>query len=149
MQIVCKEDVNNADIMIIVLDIDQERMLKQMPRGRPNKITRDKELQEKIDKYFKDCDIKNEPYTITGLCIALDICRDTLCEYAKKEEFSDTIKKAKLRVENYLEKHLITDGGTGIIFNLKNNFGWKDKQENINVDTSYEEYIKRVEGNEY
>lgn len=121
-----------------------------MPRGRPNKITRDKELQEKIDKYFKDCDIKNEPYTITGLCIALDICRDTLCEYAKKEEFSDTIKKAKLRVENYLEKHLITDNGTtGIIFNLKNNFGWKDKQENINVDTSYEEYIKRVEGNEY
>ena len=44
-----------------------------MPRGRPNKITGDKELQEKIDKYFKECDIKNEPYTITGLCIALDI----------------------------------------------------------------------------
>ena len=68
----------------------------------------------------------------------------------KKEEFSDTIKKAKLKVENYLEKHLITDSSTtGIIFNLKNNFGWKDKQENINVDTSYEEYLKRVEGDEY
>ena len=75
-----------------------------MPGGRPNKITEKKELQEKIDKYFKECDNKSEPYTITGLCIALDICRDTLCEYAKKEEFSDTIKKAKLRVENYLEK---------------------------------------------
>lgn len=121
-----------------------------MPRGRPNKITKKEELQEKIDNYFKECNYKGEPYTITGLCIALDICRDTLCEYAKKEEFSDTIKKAKLRVENYLEKHLITDNGTtGIIFNLKNNFGWKDKQENINVDTSYEDYIKRVEGNEY
>nr|DAP29522.1 MAG TPA: DNA packaging protein gp3 [Caudoviricetes sp.] len=121
-----------------------------MPRGRPHKISKKEELQNKIDIYFKECDMKNEPYTITGLCIALDICRDTLCEYAKKEEFSDTIKKAKLRVENYLEKHLITDNGTtGIIFNLKNNFGWKDKQENINVDTSYEEYIKRVEGNEY
>ena len=45
MQIVCKEDVNNADIMSIVLDIDQERIWKQMPRGRPNKITRDKELE--------------------------------------------------------------------------------------------------------
>lgn len=120
-----------------------------MSRGRPYKISKKEELQNKIDIYFKECDMKSEPYTITGLCIALDICRDTLCEYAKKEEFSDTIKKAKLRVENYLEKHLITDGGTGIIFNLKNNFGWKDKQENINVDTSYEEYIKRVEGNEY
>jgi len=150
MQTVWKENVNNAGTMIIVLDIDPERMWKQMPGGRPNKITEKKELQEKIDKYFKECDNKSEPYTITGLCIALDICRDTLCEYAKKEEFSDTIKKAKLRVENYLEKHLITDSGTtGIIFNLKNNFGWKDKQENINVDTSYEDYIKRVEGNEY
>ena len=55
---------------------------------------------------------------------------DTLLEYAKDKQFSDTIKKAKLRVENYLEKHLITDSTTtGIIFNLKNNFGWSDKQQ--------------------
>lgn len=101
-----------------------------MPRGRPKKISEVDELNNKIKKYFVECDNKKEPYTITGLCLALDICRDTLCEYAKNEEFSDTIKKAKLRVENYLEKHLITDTGTtGIIFNLKNNFGWKDKQE--------------------
>lgn len=119
-------------------------------KGRPKKYKDVEVMKEKIDEYFKECEQKQEPYTITGLCIALDICRDTLCEYAKKEEFSDTIKKAKLRVENYLEKHLITDNGTtGIIFNLKNNFGWKDKQENINIDTSYEDYIKRVEGNEY
>ena len=33
-------------------------------------------------------------------------------------------------MENYLEKHLITDtSATGIIFNLKNNFGWTDKQQ--------------------
>lgn len=119
-------------------------------KGRPKKYKDVEVMKEKIDEYFKECEQKQEPYTITGLCIALDICRDTLCEYAKKEEFSDTIKKAKLRVENYLEKHLITDNGTtGIIFNLKNNFGWRDKQENINIDTSYEDYIKRVEGNEY
>ena len=48
MQIVCKEDAMSASIMTIVLDIDQERMWKQMPRGRPNKITGEKELQEKI-----------------------------------------------------------------------------------------------------
>ena len=87
-------------------------------------------MQQKIDKYFNECDKKNEPYTVTGLCLALDICRDTLSEYVKDKKFSDTIKKAKLKVENYLEKHLITDSSTtGIIFNLKNNFGWKDKQE--------------------
>lgn len=119
-------------------------------KGRPKKYNDVETMEEKISKYFKECELKQEPYTITGLCLALNICRDTLSEYMKNEEFSDTIKKAKLKVENYLEKHLITDSSTtGIIFNLKNNFGWKDKQENINIDTSYENYIKRVEGNEY
>ena len=118
--------------------------------GRPRKYTEVEIMQEKIDKYFKECKENNEPYTITGLCIALDICRDTLSEYMKNKEFSDTIKKAKLKVENYLERHLITDSSTtGIIFNLKNNFGWKDKQENINIETNYEDYLKKVEGNEY
>ena len=63
--------------------------------------------------------------------------------------FFDIIKKAKLRVEEYLEKRLIKDSScTGIIFNLKNNYGWKDKQENINVGVTYEDYIKRVEDEE-
>lgn len=98
--------------------------------GRPKKYTEVEIMQQKINNYFEECNKDNEPYTVTGLCLALDICRDTLAEYAKNEEFSDTIKKAKLKVENYLEKHLITDSSTtGIIFNLKNNFGWKDKQE--------------------
>lgn len=101
-----------------------------MPRGRPKAYTEAEIMKQKIDKYFQECEQKNEPYTITGLCIALDICRDTLSEYMKNDEFSDTIKKAKLKVENYLEKHLITDSSTtGIIFNLKNNFGWSDKQQ--------------------
>lgn len=101
-----------------------------MKAGRPKKYTEVEIMQQKIEMYFKECEKKNEPYTVTGLCLALDICRDTLAEYAKNSEFSDTIKKAKLKVENYLEKHLITDNSTtGIIFNLKNNFGWTDKQQ--------------------
>ncbi len=115
-------------------------------KGRPKKYTEVEIMQQKIDKYFFECKQNNEPYTITGLCIALDVCRDTLNEYMKNGDFSDTIKKAKLKVENYLEKHLICySSTTGIIFNLKNNFGWKDKQENINVETNYEDYLKRVE----
>ena len=98
--------------------------------GRPKKYTELEKMQQKINKYFEDCNKNNEPYTVTGLCLALDICRDTLLEYSKDEKFSDTIKKAKLKVENYLERHLITDSSTtGIIFNLKNNFGWTDKQQ--------------------
>lgn len=99
-------------------------------RGRPPKYKTREELQRRIDEYFKECNQKQEPYTITGLCIALDICRDTLSEYLKNDDFSDTIKKAKIKVENYLEKRLINDSSTtGIIFNLKNNFNWSDKQQ--------------------
>ena len=55
--------------------------------------------------------------------------RQDLINYSKDKEFFDTIKKAKLKIENYLEEHLVTDNSvTGIIFNLKNNYGWKDKQ---------------------
>lgn len=117
-----------------------------MKAGRPKKYTEVEIMQQKIEMYFEECEKKNEPYTVTGLCLALDITRETLREYVKDEQFSDTIKKAKLKVENYLEKHLITDSSTtGIIFNLKNNFGWTDKQENLNIETNYEEYLKRVE----
>lgn len=117
--------------------------------GRPPKYTEAEEMQKKIDKYFEDCKLNNKPYTITGLGLALDMSRQDLINYSKKEKFFDTIKKAKMRVENYLEERLINDSSaTGIIFNLKNNYGWKDKQENVNVGVSYEDYIKRVEDEE-
>ena len=51
---------------------------KMSKAGRPKKYTEVEIMQQKIDEYFKECEIKHEPYTITGLCLALDICRDTL-----------------------------------------------------------------------
>lgn len=124
-------------------------MNKKHAGGRPPKYTEAEEMQKKIDKYFIECDLNKKPYTITGLGLALDMSRQDLINYSKKEKFFDTIKKAKMRVENYLEERLINDSSaTGIIFNLKNNYGWKDKQENVNVGVSYEDYIKRVEDEE-
>lgn len=117
-----------------------------MPAGRPKKYNKKEEIEEKIEKYFNECDEKGKPYTVTGLGLALNMSRQDLINYSKDEEFFDTIKKAKLKIENYLEEHLLTDTSvTGIIFNLKNNYNWKDKQENVNIETNYEEYLKRVE----
>lgn len=99
-------------------------------KGRPKKYTKVEKMQQKIDKYFEKCDKKGEPYTITGLALALDLDRKSINNYAKDSEFFPTIKKAKLRVENCLEKYLIMgSSATGTIFNLKNNFGWSDKQQ--------------------
>ena len=77
--------------------------------GRPLKYETVEELDEAINKYFAERDMLDEPYTITGLALALDVDRRTLTNYSNKEEFFSTIKRAKLKVENYLEKRLIKD----------------------------------------
>lgn len=70
-----------------------------------------------------------ETPTVCGLAEHLGMTRQTLNEYGKTEKFSDTTKKAKARVERYLEEGLDGKDVTGRIFNLKNNFGWVDKTE--------------------
>jgi len=68
--------------------------------------------------------------SILWLCEYLDIHRSTLIEYEELNEFSNTIKKAKQIIEKYNAEQLYRkEQVTGIIFNLKNNFDWKDKSE--------------------
>lgn len=78
---------------------------------------------------------ENTPWTITGLCLHLKITKETFNEYSKILQFSESIKMAKLIVENYAENRLFNSPNvTGIIFNLKNNFGWVDKTEAKNTN---------------
>lgn len=130
-----------------------------MPAGRPLKFQSVEELQAKIEEYFESCwergerEIKDKkdkviavekwsrqikPYTITGLALHLDTSRQTLLEYEGEVEgrdnkdpaFADTIKRAKEKVHAYVEEYLFQGKNqTGAIFNLKNNFDWKDKTE--------------------
>ena len=110
--------------------------IKKHPGGRPLKCKSPAELQQKIDNYFNDCEKNNKHLTVTGLALALDFTsRYMLIEYEGRDEFATAIKKAKLRVQNYLENKLFSNNAAGTIFNLKNNFGWQDKQE-INQTTT-------------
>lgn len=122
--------------------------------GRPPMYKSKEEIQGKIDKYFSDCEgevLKDEkgnpilnkyggviimgskPPTITGLALALGFAsRQALLNYQDREEFNDTIMRAKSRVEQYAEERLFDrDGSSGAQFSLKNNFkGWNaDKKE--------------------
>ena len=99
--------------------------------GRPLKYNSVKAMEKDIDKYFADCDKNGRPYTVSGLAYALGTNRQTLINYEEKEEFVDTIKRAKAKIELFNEELLYSkDAPTaGVIFNLKNNYGWKDKQE--------------------
>ena len=130
--------------------------------GRPKKFTDPDFMQDMINDYFAKCDLDREvielkngdirlikkPYTITGLCLHLELDRVTLLDYEQNPMFSNTIKQAKQRVENYIEEHSLRGdiNATTAIFNLKNNFGWKDKSEVETTDTTqsnYEAWLKK------
>ena len=97
--------------------------------GRPLKFKSVKELEEKIDSYFAD--EKNKPWTITDLAFWLDCDRRTLTNYENRDKFFPTIKRAKTKIEADIEKNALQGiyNPTFAIFNMKNNFGWQDKQE--------------------
>ena len=117
--------------------------------GRFKKFNSVEEMDTKINEYFQYCDeflytdrsgkIIKKPYTVSGLCVYLDICRETLNDYSKNPVFSDTIKKARLKIESFLEENSLNGSLNSAvsIFNLKNNFGWTDKtQVDNNVDAT-------------
>jgi len=133
---------------------------KRNKTGSPRKFESPDQMTKMIDQYFIDCDNntieeldkngvlkmvrKARPYTITGLCLALGITRQTLLDYEQledRQEFADVIKKARLRCENQLEEKIITNNSVGAMFLTKCNFGYIEKQEikqdqNIKIEIS-------------
>lgn len=117
------------------------------PVGRPLKYKTVKELQSAIDEYFAYCDnrmgsiyikdlgdniqiSKPAPYTMSGLARHLGMDRDSLINYAHRDNYSALVKAARDKVAEDVETRLMeTSNQSGAIFNLKNNFGWKDKTE--------------------
>lgn len=101
-----------------------------MAGGRPPKYTSVDELQSLVDGYFAECEIadpKRIP-TAAGIALHLGLSRQGMWEYGKKDQFSDTIKEAKQRVEAAWEEAMLKGGG-GAIFWMKNNAGYRDKHE--------------------
>lgn len=113
--------------------------------GRPKAFKSVEEVEEKINAYFNYCEEKEKPYTMSGLAYYLEVSRQTLVNYSYKDEYFDTIKKARDKVQMQLEENALSNKAnpTFTIFNLKNNFDWKDKiehssseVENINKNVS-------------
>lgn len=125
--------------------------------GRPKKYT-DKTFEEAVEQYFKSISgmrqarnglgqpILNDegepimvrvyavPPTISGLCLFLGIDRSTWQNYGDAEnepKKAKVVMAARARIEAYLEEQLLTREKSvqGIIFNLQNNYGWKNKTE--------------------
>lgn len=128
-----------------------------MGAGRPKKYTK-KSLQEAVDGYFSSIsrtvtardeqgelmyndagfEIKITQYirppSVGGLCLHLGIDRSTWQNYADTSlhpDLAGVVAQARMRMEAYLEEQLLTreKNVQGLIFNLQNNYGWREKRE--------------------
>jgi len=121
------------------------------PVGRPLKYKTAEEMQAGIDEYFELCQpkpmideegnvykdksgnpiIELNPPTITGLALHLGFeSRTSMYDYEQKSEFMYTLRRARMKCENWLERNGLSGNTppTMAIFALKN-YGWSDKQE--------------------
>jgi hypothetical protein len=124
----------------------EARQLKEENPGYKPKPT-DYEWVQETDWQGKLQFRQIRPYTITGLALALGTSRQTLVNYEGRGAFFDAIKEAKLRCENYVEEGLFKGDVPPApgIFNLKNNYEWKDEQHTTHdVDGTLADLLREV-----
>lgn len=88
------------------------------------------------------------PPTVEGLCVFLGIHRSTWADYCDREkypEFSDTTTYARGRMQGWREEQLITRKDVkGIVFDLQNNYGYRERQS-VEVSGGIEDFLKKQE----
>ena len=88
---------------------------------------------DKVEAYFVEVETKGKHATLAGLSYFLGFAdKQSFVEYENYgADFSLTVKRARLRMEADRHDRVISkDSFTpGLIFDLKNNHGWKDKTE--------------------
>jgi len=94
------------------------------------------QLMTAVVTYLGKCNDDKKTPTMTGLALSLGFrSRRSLLNYEKEPgyEFAfEIVTYAKMKIEEFLEERLLDHRNTniaGLIFNLKNNFDWVDKQD--------------------
>ena len=141
-----------------------------MPVGAPRKWKSVSAMQKAIDAYFESCKggpiigddgqpimdkygnvilIHAKPPTVTGLALALGFTgRKVLLDYQEREEYRDTITRAKARCEEYAESRLYDrDGANGAKFSLGCNFGWNSENEKSGDPAALAALLAALKGN--
>lgn len=104
----------------------------EIKAGRPYIYDDPVVLAGKINEYFIVCKDEAQPITMSGLAVHLGLARKSLLNYERHfpncPELFRAIKDARARIEASYEGKLVSGiPATGLIFGLKNNFGWKDQ----------------------
>src|ERR1700747_2333672 len=112
--------------------MNRARIDQGITGGRPVKFNNVAALDKAINDYFESTDYP----TITGLAVALDTNRKTLIDTSQRPEFFNSIKRAVERCEAFVEQAAMMGkaNATMAIFTLKNNYGWREQTESLNVN---------------
>lgn len=100
--------------------------------GRPRLYKNEQSFDDKTEAYFAECEVKDKMPTLSGLCYFMGFeDKESFSHYdSYGGGYSRTVKRARLRIEDDRNQRLVkSDFSPGIIFDLKNNHGWKDKTE--------------------
>lgn len=104
-----------------------------MAGGRPRLYDDPDIFSEKVEGYFAHVEATDKRPTLAGLSYYLGFAdKQSFTQYEEYgDEFSLTVKRARLRIEDDRWQSLIDKAAftPGLIFDLKNNHGWKDKTE--------------------
>jgi len=100
------------------------------PGGRPRLYEDPDAFAQATETYFDQVKIDGKLPTLSGLCLHLGFYdKESFSHYdTYGGEFSRTVKRARMRIEDDRHQRLANPACTGIIFDLKANHGWQDKQ---------------------
>ncbi|NLC96895.1 MAG: hypothetical protein GX675_04940 [Erysipelotrichaceae bacterium] len=107
----------------------QDQPKKRYIPTNPKKYRTVEAFEIAVNSYFDECYVTDKIPNVLGLALHLKISRDTLCQYQKKNGYSKVVIKAKEIIEEHkIQKLYTSKNATGVIFDLKCNHGWQDKQ---------------------
>ena len=117
----------NADNGVVVSGDDKRQILQTVmarsalfnPKiGRPFKFE-PAEIEERAKAYFLDCVERATHPTLTGLAVALDVCYDTLTDWAndRNKPFHNIIQRAKMLIRDFEEQSAL-EGKTNLILHI-------------------------------
>lgn len=100
------------------------------------KILKYADIENKISKYFDECDALNgdgkklvKPYTLSGLICSLGVTRSEFEKLMKNKKYSEKLYGAKAKIEAFIEENALIGGlsANAAANSLKYNFGWGEK----------------------
>ncbi len=117
-----------------------------------NRLYTNKKLAEKTNEYFRIMVNSKHIPDVGTYAMFLGVDDSTTVEWEKEgHDLSPTVKRAKAIIYAWKRDGLTNNNGnvTGLIFDLKNNYGWTDKQEiTQEVTTKQIEIIENKEETE-